>query len=271
MSMFRRSRPTTTARVAESLGAYAPTAAARTVSLTKGSGPATERTAVEAGGVDLAKKFDKVGISLSKRGLEGIRAEVSVYLDYSGSMGNDYRNGTVQALVDRTLAFGLQVDGDGSIPVIRFGSQLFDPVEVTVANHASVMPELTSGSMGYTNLAVALEHLLAQARETDTILYAAIITDGDPYLPGDGGQVARCTRLVKELAAYPVFLKFLSIQPVDYLDELDDIPAGQRLVDNCDAKDVPDPAQIPDLVFADIMTDEWQSWITAARAAGIVR
>jgi hypothetical protein len=67
-----------------------------------------------------------------------------------------------------------------------------------------------------------------------------------------------------------VFLKFLAIKPVDYLQELDDLDASERLVDNVDAKFLPDPAAMSDLAFADAMVDEWDTWITAAAAVGVL-
>jgi hypothetical protein len=75
---------------------------------------------------------------------------------------------------------------------------------------------------------------------------------------------------VCELAEYPVFLKFLDIQPVCYLQELDDLDSSQRRVDNADAKYVSNPAAMSDLDFAEAMIDEWDSWIKAATGAGII-
>ncbi len=73
MSLFGRDRSSSSSSTA------APLAPARTVSLTKdpSGAPAVNLTKVrERGGVDLAKKADKAGISLSKRGLSGLRGAV---------------------------------------------------------------------------------------------------------------------------------------------------------------------------------------------------
>jgi hypothetical protein len=67
-----------------------------------------------------------------------------------------------------------------------------------------------------------------------------------------------------------VVLKFLAIKPVDYLQDLDDLPASKRRLDNVDAKFIADSAGMTDLAFADAMVDEWDTWIAAATSAGVL-
>ena len=107
-------------------------AAARTVNLVKDptGAPAVNLTKVrEAGHIDLVKRAEKAGISLSKRNLGGLRGAVRLYVDHSRSMelgGNkDYSNGNVQRLVERALGYAFQLDSDGKIPVIAFDSDLW--------------------------------------------------------------------------------------------------------------------------------------------------
>jgi hypothetical protein len=69
------------------------------------------------------------------------------------------------------------------------------------------------------------------------------------------------------------------VRPVDYLKDLDDleqksgrslIGRSKRKVDNVDAQDMPDPAGLSDLAFADKMVEEWDTWIAAATSTGIL-
>ena len=63
--------------------------AARTISLVKDptGAPAVNLSKVrEAGHVDLVKRAEKAGISLSKRNMSGLRGAVRLYVDHSGSM-----------------------------------------------------------------------------------------------------------------------------------------------------------------------------------------
>lgn len=281
--------PVTTAQMAAQFGGGGP---ARTVSIVKDTNgaPAVDLTKVRmAGHVDLAKKADKAGISLSKRGLSGIRAQALLYIDHSVSMewsGREYfTNGTVQAIVERALGFALQVDVDGVIPVHAFDNRLWPEVKVgleedpgnEVHDYRGIVNRKIwhRAEMGGTKYAVVLNDVKRQAMETDAPLLVIIVTDGEP----NDDDVA--TRLIRELAGYPVFIKFLAVEEVQYLDDLDNLT--NRLVDNVDAKFFngqrdPDTGvvwpriqEITDLQFADAMADEWDKWFTAATNAGILR
>lgn len=257
----------TTQQVADETGRTTGTgnAPARSISFVKQAGPANQRADVEAkGGVDLAKKFDKAGVSLAKRDLTGVRAEVVMLLDHSGSMQYDYSNGTVQTLVERALGFALQIDTDGTIPVIRFDSRVHDAINVTIDNYTTVTQTklYEPNKMGSTNLTAALDSLLNMAKKTTQPLFAVIITDGQP------NDTTTVTQRVRELSKYPVFIKFLAIQKVDYLQKLDDLDGV--LIDACDAQFIQNPAGMSDLDFADAMANEWNTWIAAAQQAGIL-
>lgn len=258
MGLFNRSTPTT-AEVAADIQT------ARTVTLVKGSGPAVDRATVATASVDLAKKFDKAGVSLSKAGLTGIRAEAVLILDHSGSMQRGYQSGMVQTLVDRALAFALQIDGDGQIPVIPFDSRLWPTVTVHLGNYQDVVNRsiFRPREMGGTYLATALREVLTMTKDATAPIYLMIVTDDDPT---DRGEVVR---LLNELRRYPVFVKVLTLVPAPFWDTMDDLNTP-GLIDNLDAKRVTDPATMADLAFAEVMVDEWSTWITTATGAGIL-
>jgi Mg-chelatase subunit ChlD len=253
----------------------APSGAARTVNLVKDAAgtPAVDLTkASDAGHVDLVKRAQKAGISLSKRGLAGIRAQAVLVLDHSGSMHGDYKSGKVQTLVERVLGFALQIDVDGVVPVIPFDANVRPTVNVGLAAGRDVVEyrdvvnrHIWQRNMGTTNLAAALHVVRGMATTTDAPIFCVVVTDGCP----DNRRTA--TELVVDLARYPVFVKFLAIRDVPYLRELDDMPADRRLLDNVDSKAFADPAAVSDLAFADAMADEWDTWVAAAMAAGVLR
>lgn len=242
---------------------------ARTINLTKdptGSSAINLSKVRDAGHIDLAKRADKSGIALSKRGLAGIRAQAVLVLDHSGSMFGDYANGKVQTLVERVLGFALQIDVDGTVPVIPFDSHTHPAIDVTVDNYSGIVNKRIwrQDRMGTTNLAAALETVRDLAKTTDEPIFCVVVTDGNP------DSKPATTRIVVELAGYPVFVKFLAIRNVPYLNELDDMSPDHRLLDNVDAKSFADPASVSDMEFADAMADEWDSWITAATKAGVL-
>lgn len=218
------------------------------------------------GGIDLRKKTESAGISLKKKNIDGIRAQVVVVLDHSYSMSSDYQNGKVQQLVERFLGFGLQVDEDGEIPIIPFDSRVKPTVNVNMSNYKNIVQNsiYKYSEMGSTNLYGALKELKKIVEKSDSPIYAAIVTDGEP---NDRNST---TSIVKDLSQYPVFMKFLAIKPVNYLQELDDLSDSERLLDNVDSKFFSNVSNISDQEFADAMTDEWDSWVSSAKNKGVL-
>lgn len=259
MSLFGKNKPD-------------PMAPARTVNLVKDptGAPAVNLTKVrDSGHLDLAKRAEKSGVALGKRGLAGLRAQALLVLDHSGSMHADYQSGAVQTLVERALGFALQIDVDGTVPVIPFDSRILPTVDVGVDNYAGVVDrQIWRGrDMGSTNLAAAMTYVLNEARTATLPLFCIVVTDGEP----DNRNAA--TEVVCELSRYPVFIKFLALKPVAYLSELDDLGDTRRLLDNVDAKPSSRELDLPtctDLQFADAMVDEWDTWIEAATKAGVL-
>lgn len=247
---------------------------ARTVTLVKDANgaPAVNLAKVrEAGHVELAKRADKAGISLNKRGLSGIRAQAVLVLDYSLSMGPDYRNQNVQTLVERALGFALQIDVDGAIPVVPFASYALPPINVDVQNYSGVVDRelVRKHGMGSTDLAGGLNVVLNMAKTTDAPIFCVVVTDGAPDSEADA------TKVVAELSKYPVFIKFLALNEIEYLRKLDDGMGGKSLIDNVDSKfsnadGTPNLLACSDLEFADQMTDEWDSWVANAQRVGIL-
>ncbi len=224
----------------------------------------------EGGHINLAKAADTAGVALAKRDLAGIRAQAVCVLDHSGSMAGDYKSGAVQQLVERVLGFALQIDVDGTVPVLPFDHGVHEAVDVSLANYAGVVDRTIwrPSNMGSTNLAAALKALRSMAATTTTPIYAAIITDGEPNSEND------TTQIVCDLARYPVFLKFLALRPVFYLSKLDHLDDSQRLLDNCNAKpDVGSGLNLlscSDMEFQDAMADEWDQWVQRATKAGVL-
>jgi hypothetical protein len=248
---------------------------ARSVVLTKdptGAG-ATDLSKVRDQSPDLAKASEKAGFALSKVDeLAGIRAQAVALVDHSGSMRSDYESQAVQKLLTRFLGFALQIDADGKVPVIAFDTKVHPAVEVTTSNFSSAVADsiYKPNEMGLTNLADALKALKNMAETTDEPIFAAIITDGEP-----SSDKRVTTQLVCELAAYPVFLKFLAVRPVDYLSELDDLGNDKRLLDNVDSKPEKGTAlnllSCTDAEFMAALVDEWDTWVVAATAAGVLK
>jgi hypothetical protein len=232
---------------------------------------ATDFSSLGDNHVNLTKRAQKVGISLAKRNLGGLRGRVVLLLDHSGSMFGDYANGTVQSLVERALGFALNIDTDGAVEIIAFDEQVYDTVIATVDNYQGIVDrELWHrGSMGSTVMSRPLERVKRIVEKSNEPVFLIIVGDGSP----NREDKKPTKNLVIELAQYPVFVKFLAVRPVDFLAELDDLTDDERLLDNVDAK--PEDGGKPilamsDLEFADAMIDETDGWISKALTAGIL-
>lgn len=241
---------------------------AKTVALVKDANgaPAVSADKIEAaGGVSLSKKSQNIGVSLKKHNVAGIRAQMVVLLDHSGSMSYDYQTGKVQELVERALAFGLQIDVDGEIPVIPFDDKVYKTVDVNASNYQNIVQDkiYRPRDMGGTKLEAPLEAVRKLAEKTDAPIFCCIVTDGDPW------DKPQTTSLICDLARYPVFIKFMALRDVPYLNMLDDLGDDKRLLDNVDAKSFGD-LNMTDEQFGDAMADEWASWIDLATKAGIL-
>lgn len=219
--------------------------------------------------ISLTKKVDAVGVALANRGLSGIRVSPLVILDRSGSMAADFRpGGPVETILERALAFALQVSPTGSVPVVAFDGQVNAPVTVDLGNYRSVIGrEIPRPGFGSTNMTDAMRVVRDYATRTDLPLFCVVVADGGPNEPDS------TTREFCDLAAYPVFLKLLAVKPVPYFATLDDLDDTRRLLDNVDAKPEHGGESLltmDDARFADAMVDEFDSWVDLAVTAGIL-
>lgn len=218
--------------------------------------------------VNLTKGHQRAGVSLSKRDLTGIRAQVALVVDCSGSMGRDFRNGNVATLIERVLAFAMQVDVDGVVPVIPFASTVKPTIIVgqdanpreKIISYRDVMDHLHAG--GTTDMTGALKVLRDMAKTTKQQMLGVVVGDGEP----DNQESA--TRVMRDLTRHPVFMKMLAFRDNPWLDQLDNSLGG--LVDNVNSKTFADPSAVGGQVFADAMVDEWDAWMRAATAAGVL-
>ena len=91
-------------------------------------------------GIDLSKRVEKVGIVLDKRNIRNIPCQVKLAIDFSGSMSRLYDNGTVQDVVERILAVGMNFDVDKSIDAWAFHNDslpLAAATEKNIANYVN--------------------------------------------------------------------------------------------------------------------------------------
>ena len=175
---------------------------------------------------------DKIkSLNLSKPALQNHKARVGLVLDYSGSMNRLYRNGTVQAIIDRVLPIALEFDDNGEMDVWLFDDGYRRMPTITEHNYYGYVKNEISGHMGGTNYAPVMKDVMGKylTEEPQSIPnYVIFITDGANF------DKRETTATITEAANYPIFWQFIGIggESFPYLEKLDDLK--NRYVDNAD-------------------------------------
>lgn len=214
--------------------------------------------------VDLTKK---AAVSLEKAGLAGQKAAVYLVLDHSGSMTTFYNRGDVQRLAEQALGLSANLDDDGTVPVIYFGSHAETPFDVRIDNHAGIIDRTHQRiRWGSTNYVAAMNTVADDYRRSAATDPALVIfqTDGEP---NDRSLVERALR---DLSSEPLFFAFVGFGGrVSFLEQLDTLDG--RRVDNASFFHADDPRAVSDEDLYDGITGEFAQWLTAARTAGVLR
>lgn len=268
------------------------------VSLSTVKQKAAEADAQQGTGGLLTKKVDAAAKGLlAKKVNPNQQWQVILVGDKSYSMDDEYQQGSVQEVVERTLGFAVIVDDDGTVPAVFFGGNIAEYTIELNDFHRYIQRNgiRTDGSTPLTQALQRVAHLtgngdLVQSgggglfhrgaskpsiRKMETPAYVVIVTDGRPNDPESA------TDLIRRLSYRGLFLKFLFVghdrAGWQYLESLDDdIPVGVpyekggRLIDNVDAKNLGNIRSMSDEEFYEAMFDEAGTWLSAARTNGLI-
>ncbi|GGV67619.1 toxic cation resistance protein [Streptomyces griseoloalbus] len=224
----------------------------------------------------LAGLYRTAGVSLTKHGLEGLRAAVYLVVDYSGSMKPYYKDGSVQALADRVLSLSAHLDDDGTVPVVFFSTDVDAVTDIALADHRGRVERIVAGlgHMGRTSYHLAMDAVIDHYLDSGSTEPALVVfqTDGGPV-----NKLAAEKYLCKA-ARLPLFWQFIGFgdphsKQFDYLRGLDDLAVpAKRVVDNAGFFHAgADPREVSDAELYDRLVGEFPTWLVAARAQGIVR
>ncbi|TXL91618.1 VWA domain-containing protein [Streptomyces sp. IB2014 016-6] len=219
---------------------------------------------VPSGLVNLTKT---AAVSLEKHGLTGTKAAVSLVLDHSGSMYPHYQSGAVQHLAEQALGLSANLDDDGTVPLIYFGSRAVVQDDVRLDNYAGIIDRThTRVEWGSTNYPAAIdaatrEHKASGATDPGLVIFQS---DGDP------DSVLAAEAALRAAAHQPLFFAFVGFgTKVNFLRRLDTLTG--RVVDNASFFHAVDPLNTPDAELYDGITAEYGTWLAVALAAGIIR
>jgi hypothetical protein len=221
----------------------------------------------------LVSLYKTAAVSLVKHQVGGQRAAVYLVLDRSGSMRPYYRDGSVQHLAEQTLALAANLDDDGVVPVVFFSTDIDGIAEISLDAYRDRINPLhdSMGHLGRTNYHVAMQAVIDhyQACGTDDPAFVVFQTDGSPTSKAAAEHVL-CTA-----AKLPIFWQFIGFgyDEFRFLHRLDDLPVpGRRLVDNAGFFAAgASPKELSDASLYDQLLSGFPLWLSAARAAGIVK
>jgi hypothetical protein len=224
----------------------------------------------------LVSLYKTASVSLQKHGMHGQRAAVYLVVDYSGSMKDYYKDGSVQALADRVLGLSAHLDDDGTVPVVFFSTDVDAVTDIALENHHGRMDEIVAGlgHMGKTSYHLAMDAVIDHYMDSGSTDPALVVfqTDGGPI------NKLAAERYLCKAAKLPLFWQFVGFgnkrsSQFDFLRKLDELAVpAKRPVDNAGFFHAGlDPRQVPDAELYDRLVAEFPQWLAAARAQGIVR
>jgi hypothetical protein len=223
-------------------------------------------TKVEQQAPGLVSLAKTAAVSLEKNGLDGQRAAVQLVLDHSGSMAPYYANGSVQRLAEQALGLSANLDDDGSVPLIYFGSRAEQHDDARLDNYAGIIDRTHQAvRWGSTDYVAGMNAAITEYRNSGATDPGLVIfqTDGEP------NSRKAVERALREASKLPIFWAFVGFGGrVEFLEKLDDL--GGRAVDNASFFHARDPHRVSDADLYDGITAEFAGWLTAARAAGIL-
>lgn len=236
--------------------------------------------------------------ALGRAGLEGHSAKVAIVFDNSGSMYDEYRNGSMQRLAEKALALATQFDDDGAIDFFVFDTDAAYLGDISLDNYIGSVDRLRGKRhMGTTNYAAAFKAVLKHYGLSNEVeappakkgffgkllggnaraatervelpaaepVYAIFLTDGAP-----NNKVEAARELVAA-SKQPVFWKFISIGgEIPFLKSLDEEVEG-RTVDNANYRSVRNVDKLTDEQLFEILLEEYPSYLVDAKAAGLIQ
>ncbi|MFF3497512.1 vWA domain-containing protein [Streptomyces sp. NPDC003247] len=224
----------------------------------------------------LVSLYKSAGVSLTKHGLDGLRAAVYLVVDHSGSMKPYYRDGSVQALADRVLGLSVHLDDDGRVPVVFFSTDVDAVTDIALADHRGSIERIVAGlgHMGKTSYHLAMDAVIDHYLDSGSREPALVVfqTDGGPI------NKLAAERYLCKAAELPLFWQFIGFgdpdsRQFDFLRKLDELAVpARRAVDNAGFFHAgSDPGQVSDADLYDRLVGEFPKWLVAARGLGIVR
>ncbi|ONH31513.1 toxic cation resistance protein [Pseudofrankia asymbiotica] len=218
----------------------------------------------------LVDLYKAAGVSLRKQGAAGLRAAVYLVLDHSASMMGHYRTGTMQHFAEQVLGLSANLDDDGVVPLVFFSDKVSLVDEIGLDNyHGRIQALQAKLPWGGTNYVPAMTAVIDHHRATGGAYPAFVVfqTDGAPF------DKRRARDLIRQSSDLPIFWQFVGFGKGRHLKFLRDLDTMEgRMVDNAGFLATGRaPGDLSAGELYDQLLAEFPTWLSAARAAGILR
>ena len=199
---------------------------------------------------------------LDKESIQQRPARVAAVLDCSGSMSELYKNGTVQAVIEKLLPIAMKFDDNQEMEFWAFSNEFYRLPNITLRNYYGYVDKYIYKKidMSGTSYAPVMHDIVRKyifedpADMPSLIMY---ITDGDNCDESD---------TVSELTASsytPIFWQYIGISSRDtsfsFLKKLDEMKG--RYVDNANFFELNDILEIRDKDLYERILGEYPSWL----------
>lgn len=219
--------------------------------------------------LDLRKK-EVVSLCLEKPILQTQKSRVAVVMDYSGSMRSKFRDGTVQAVLERLFPLAIQFDDNGEMELWLFENSFRRMPNITMENYYGYVQReiLNKGySMGGTEYAPVMSDVVKKYIKEEPAQipdYVIFITDGNNF------DKAKTKEVITEASKHPIFWQFVGIgdEEFGFLQRLDNL--NGRYVDNADFFALNDFNEISDNELYHRILTEYPEWLAMPEVKAMI-
>lgn len=177
-SFFNKKKDSSNVEVKQNISVQVPEANQVSISTGTSSAKISLKKSSETLEKTIVNLTKQAGVDLTKH-----VARVVVVLDISGSMNSQYRNGAVQAVLNRLLPLALKFDDDGQLEVYLFNHQVCHIESMNIENFEDYVKKVILKKfsiMGGTNYAPAVRLVTNDYNDGSPYpAFCIFITDGE--------------------------------------------------------------------------------------------